>query len=77
MARRQFNVQNIATGRWLYDWVEGADSTCTYPVWTHDRDKALVLDRFKSAVAVSTARSSGFPGAVRVPVPPEAPPENA
>jgi hypothetical protein len=63
--KRTYNVQDTTTGRWLYDWATSPAGR--WPVWTHDRGKALRLDAYESALAVSSARAAGHPGAVRTP----------
>lgn len=62
---RQYHVRNRATGRWLYEWVTDITGQ-RFPVWTHAEDKAIWLDAFEAALAVTDARNKGFPEATRV-----------
>lgn len=62
---RTYNVRNLVTAGscWLYDW---ADDQLTgrgpqsIPVWTHDRDKALVFSAYDAALAVAKVRGAGI-----------------
>jgi hypothetical protein len=64
--KRAYSIEDTTTQRWLYDWVVDEKTGERFPAWTHDRSKAMLLDAFEAAGMVSTARSRGHPGAVRV-----------
>jgi uncharacterized protein (DUF2126 family) len=51
--RYSYNIEG-RRDRWLYYWTEDGK-----PVWTHDRDKALVFNAVDSALEVDKVRKAG------------------